>query len=368
MSGQRRFEFALATEADDAELRALLRKIAMPGNITLSFLREPSFFLAEQAGSTTNQVIVCKDHQKGQLVGMGSRSIRCVYIDGIPARVGYLSMLRGIPAARGNIGLARGYRYLQTLHRDGAVSYYFTTILDDNTEAKTLLTSERAGLPKYQPVARLITYLIPLTKKQRGGKVNPQVSKIERDQLPDAVAFLQEWNSHYQFAPLFTLQDMLGQSSLLPCFSWQNLYVYQEQDAFMGTLGVWDQQSFKQTVVTAYSKKMQFIRPGYNLLATLQETPRLPRVGANINILYAAFLSGGSAVFAELLHQVCRDWSNRGYDYLSVGLCNDNDLSSVVNHYAVQKITSTVYIVYWKDTDVVLPDLHRPVHLEVATL
>jgi hypothetical protein len=368
MSGQRRFDFALATEADDAELRALLRKIAMPGNITLSFLREPSFFLAEQAGSTTSQVMVCKDRRKGQIVGVSSRNIRYVYIDGVPTRVGYLSMLRGMPEARGNIALARGYRYLQTLHGDGAVPYYFTTILDDNTEAKTLLTSERAGLPKYQPVARLVTYLIPLTKKRRWEKVNPQVSKIERHQLPDAIAFLQEWNSHHQFAPLYTLQDMLGQSSLLPCFSWQNFYVYREQDAFMGTLGVWDQQSFKQTVVTAYAKKMQLIRPGYNLLVTLQGTPRLPRVGSNINILYAAFLSGGSAVFAELLRQVCRDWSNRGYDYLAVGLCDDNDLYSIAHHYATRKIASTLYVVYWKDANVVLPDLRRPMHLEVATL
>src|SRR6266436_9354031 len=96
MSGRGRFDFALAEEADDGELRDLLRHISMPGNITLSFLREPSFFLAEQAGSITSQVIVCKDRQKGQIVGMGNRSIRCVYIDGKPARVGYRSEERRV--------------------------------------------------------------------------------------------------------------------------------------------------------------------------------------------------------------------------------------------------------------------------------
>src|SRR5947209_6357965 len=142
-AAQPRFEFALAQETDDAALRALLHQIAMPGNITLSFPREPSFFLAEQAGRVTSQVLVCKDRQKGQIVGMGSRSIRTVYIDGEPMRVGYLSMLRGLPEARGNIALARGYRYLQTLHADGAVPYYFTTILDENADARMLLTSGR---------------------------------------------------------------------------------------------------------------------------------------------------------------------------------------------------------------------------------
>src|SRR5438876_7069697 len=111
MCAQPGFEFVLAGEAEDETLRTLLRHISMPGNITLAFLREPSFFLAEQAGNVTSQVMVCKDRQRGQIVGMGSRSIRDVYIDGKPTRVGYLSMLRGLPEVRGNIALARGYRY-----------------------------------------------------------------------------------------------------------------------------------------------------------------------------------------------------------------------------------------------------------------
>lgn len=368
MPGQRRFEFALATEADDGELRALLSQIAMPGNITLAFLREPSFFLAEQAGSTSSQVMICKDRKEGQIVGMGSRSIRCVYIDGKPTSVGYLSMLRGVPQARRNTGLARGYQYLKELHADGAVPYYFTTIIDDNTEAKALLTSGRAGLPVYKPAAHLITYLIPLTKKRWRQKIRHEVSRENLDRLPEAVTFLQEWNSRYQFAPMYTLQDMLGQSNLLPGFSWENLYVYRENGKVLGTLGVWDQQSFKQTAVTAYSRRMEVIRPFYNLFAYVRSIPRLPRAGASINILYAAFMSGDKSVFAELLEQACADQSGKGFDYLSVGFCEDNELSSIASRYATQRIASTLYIVYWQDSSVLLPETNRPVHLEIATL
>ena len=367
MCAQHRFEFALAGEPEDDALRTLLRQIAMPGNITLSFHREPSFFLAEQAGSVTSQVIACKDRQKDQVVGMGSRSIRSVYIDGKPARVGYLSMLRGLPEVRGNIAFARGYRYLQTLHADGAVPYYFTTILDDNTHAKVLLTSARAGLPVYKPVVRLITYLIPL-RRNRIRKGTSKVKRVDQHQLLQAVTFLQEWNSQYQFAPVYTLEDILGQSNLLPCFSWENFYVYQEHDELSGTLGVWDQQSFKQTVVTAYSRKMQFIRPLYNLYAYITGNPGLPQTGAEIKLLYAAFLSGSGNSFEALLNQVCADWSGKGYDYLSVGVCEDNKLSSIASRYATQQISSTIYIVYWQDTCVPLPSETIPVHLEIATL
>lgn len=363
-----RFEFSLAGEAEDEELRALLRHIAMPGHITLSFQREPSFLLAEQAGSVASQVMVCRDRTKEQIVGMGSRSIRDVYIDGKLARVGYLSMLRGVPEARGNIALARGYRYLRELHADGAVPYYFTTILDDNIEAKNLLTSARGGLPVYKPLAQLITYLIPLRRNQSRKNVSNAVSKVSQHQLPEAVAFLQQWSSRYQFAPVYTLEDMLNQSKLLPAFCWENFYIYQENDEIRGTLGVWDQQSFKQAVVTAYSRKMRFARPFYNLYAAVSGNPGLPPTGSEIKLLYASFLSGDQSAFEALLQQVLKDWSGKGYDYLSLGVCADNPLSPLAARYATQHISSTVYVVYWQDEGVSLPEMERPVQVEIATL
>lgn len=368
MCARHRFEFSLASEAEDEALRSLLRRIAMPGNITLSFQREPSFLLAEQAGSIASQVMVCKDRAKDQIVGMGSRSIRDVYIDGKPARVGYLSMLRGVPEARGNIALARGYRYLRELHADGAVPYYFSTILDDNMEAKNLLTSARGGLPIYKPLAQLITYLIPLRRNRPSTSSDSAVSRVDQHQISDAVAFLQRWNSRYQFAPVYTLADILGQSKLLPAFCPENFYIYRQKGEICGTLGVWDQQSFKQTVVTAYSRTMQWLRPFYNRYAAITGKPGLPPPGSEIKVLYASFLSGDQRASEALLNRVRADWSGKSYDYLSIGVCADNPLAQVASRYATQRISSTVYIVYWQDEDVALPETDRPVHVEIATL
>ncbi len=363
-----RFEYALATEADDDELRALLRQIAMPGDITLAFLREPSFFLAEQAGSAASQVLVCRNRQHGRIVGMGTRSVRCVYIDGNPARVGYLGMLRGIPEERGNIGLARGYQFLKRLHEDGAVPYYFTTILDENTPAMELLTSGRAGLPVYRPFAHLVTYLIPLTSRRRNPGAPGAVSRGERELLPEAVAYLREWSRHHQFAPVYSPQDILGESNLLPAFSWENLYVYRERGAVRGTLGVWDQASFKQTVVAAYSRRMRAVRPLFNLYAAARGIPRLPRAGDEIKLLYATCISGDGPAFARLVQQARAEWSGRGYDYLAIGFSDESECAAIASRLATQRIKSTLYAVYWPDDAIVLPQADRPVHTEIATL
>jgi hypothetical protein len=68
------------------------------------------------------------------------------------------------------------------------------------------------------------------------------------------------------------------------------------------------------------------------------------------------------------LSQACDDWSGRGYDYLSVGFCDDHACSSVAANSAVQRLASTLYIVYWAENAVSLPQLNRPVHAEIATL
>jgi len=366
-----RFEYALATEDDDAALRRMLRQIAMPGDITLAFLREPSYFVAEQAGCFSSQILVCRDRQQdGRIVGMASRSVRDVYIDGSPARVGYLGMLRGVPESRGNIGLARGYQYLKRLHADGSVPYYFTTMLDENAPAMELLTSARGGLPIYHPFARLVTYLIPLTGRYRASGLEGTVTRVRREELDEAVAHLNEWNNRHQFAPVYTLPDILGETPLLPAFSWDNLYVCRNgpDEKIRGTLAVWDQESFKQTVVTAYSSKMQAVRPLYNLYAAVRGVLTLPPTGRNIKLLYAICVSGDAEAFAHLLRRALAESHGRGYDYLAVGFSAEHECAAYADRLATQRIKSTLYGVHWPDDAVTLPQQGRPVHTEVATL
>ncbi len=201
-----------------------------------------------------------------------------------------------------------------------------------------------------------------------GKRSSDAVSRVEKDQLPEAVACLQQWNSRHQFAPLYTEQDMRGESQLLPGFSWENLYVYREHGKVLGTLGLWDQQLFKQTVVTGYTNRMRFIRPWYNPLAFIKGQPRLPQVGEYIRILYAAFLSGNADISTFLLQRACADWAGKGYDYLSLGFCEDSPVSPIASRYAAQRLASMIYIVYWQSESASLPDLSKPVHVEIATL
>jgi hypothetical protein len=362
-------EFGLADAADDEALRDLLRRTPMPGEIALAFLREPSFFVAGRAGSVESQTIVCRDSDVGAVVGVGERSIRRAYVDGQPTALGYLSNLRGAVEWRKGLGLARGYRHLRSLHADGRAQFYVTTILEENAYAVALLTSGRASLPTYEHVATLITYLIPVHRRRRARA--SFVERVRPDGMRDALACLDAWNRRHQFAPAYEHDDLAGRTGLLPDFSSENLYAARDGDRVVGTLGVWDQSAFKQTVVSSYSGRLTLARPLYNAYAALRGVPGLPGAGTELRLLYGGFLSAvgdASDTAAALLERALADCSGRGASYLVLGLAEGHPLSTAIAGHAARRLRSNVYAVYWADEGVPAFDRGRPVHLEVATL
>lgn len=364
------FKFRLAGETEDGALRAVLRQASMPGSVSLTFGREPSFFIAEQAGSMKHQTLIYQDQGSGKITGIGSRSIRRLYVDGIEKTIGYLGSLRLLTEERSSMTLVRGYKFLRTLHGDGEVPYYFTTILDENKYAQQILESGRAGMPTYIPVGILVTYLIPIRKKV-SRKLRQEVLSCDESTLPQAHECLNQWNSRYQFAPAYTLGDISGNTGLLPNFSPKDFYVCKKGNEVVGTIGVWDQQSFKQTIVTDYSAKMKVVRPFYNGLARLRGRPTLPSVGESIKFVQAPFVSskdGNPEVFESLIDKVCADWSGRGHDYLLVGLAEGNKLTETARRLASRELKSKIYLVHWPDEKVDLPKNGRLAHVEVATL
>ena len=339
----------------------------MPGEIELAFLREPSFFAAARAGNRETQTMVCRDLEAGEIVGLGERSIRAAYVDGEPSALGYLSNLRGAVEWRKGLGLARGYQYLRTLHGDGKVRFYVTTILEDNAEAIALLTSGRARLPTYEQVGTLITYLLPIHRRRRARSTAAE--PVRAGGLADAVACLDAWNRRHQFAPVYTQEDLAGGTGLLPDVTLDNLYVVREGGRVRGTLGVWDQSGFKQTVVSSYSRRLARVRRLYNAYAAVRGVPGLPAAGSRLRLLHGAFLSADDAATAQaLVERVLVDWSGRGASYLVLALAEGHPLGETLSRYAARRLTSRVYAVYWPDEGAPAFDRGRPLHLEVATL
>jgi hypothetical protein len=300
------FDCGFATGADDADLRRLLRETPMPGPIHVSFEREPRFFDAARAEGGRHHTICARDTRTGRLFAMASRVVRELYVNGSPARVGYLSQLRVAPGYRHLIRslLRRGFQLLRETRTADESAFDITTIVDGNDVAKRVLEAGLTGLPRYTPVGRIVTLLIP------GRKIVGQAPRVPSPLIPAAAGG----------APALQFQPV----DPLP--------------------GIWDQRGFKQVVVRGYAP---WVRRFRWLL-------RLPPVGS---VLPIAYLAGNPA--QGPLPADCR--------WLVMGLSDRHPLlDELRRQYRPREYGSTLYVVHDPDITVHLDDrLH---HVEVALL
>src|SRR5258706_898476 len=162
-SPARRIHFALATEADDDDIRRLLRENPMSGQITISLEREPSYFFEERHLLAERQTIVARENDR--VVCVGSCSFRPRFVNGQPQRVGYLGGLRLDAKLAGRFDiLRRGYRFFRELQPHHDREAYFTSIAADNERAIQLLERGLPGMPSYKHLGEFVTLLISVRR------------------------------------------------------------------------------------------------------------------------------------------------------------------------------------------------------------
>ena len=111
-------KFELATQADDPDLRRLLRENPIPGSISLSFERAPCYFDASVVEGAFHQTIVARESDSDNVIAFGNRSIRPLYVNGEIQDIGYISQLAREPVIwQGHVSRARIGGRLQKVSR-----------------------------------------------------------------------------------------------------------------------------------------------------------------------------------------------------------------------------------------------------------
>ncbi|MCC6986595.1 MAG: hypothetical protein IT309_09205, partial [Anaerolineales bacterium] len=156
--------YELATQHDDPELRRLLRENPFAGSISLSLEREPDYFLASAIEGAFHETLVVRDTKTNQLVGIGDRSARPLYVNGEIKDVGYFSGLRVDSKYQHGLALARflgkGWEGQREQHKDGRAKFYLMSIVSDNNPAQRLLDSKLPHYPRLHRHTHMYTYAI----------------------------------------------------------------------------------------------------------------------------------------------------------------------------------------------------------------
>jgi len=355
----------LARPEDDEDLRAILRENSMAGDIALTFEREPNYFIAARVEASEQQIVVGEDPVTKTVVGMGSRSIRTLYINGQARPFGYLSQFRISPEYRAmRRGFTQAWQMMKELHQDGRTPFYYTSIIEDNLPARRLLTRGLPGLPTYLEYARMHTLAL-YSRRRKKHTQPPGGLRIQRGSAQTQAAILdclQRNLPRYQFAPhwdaalLFSPQDTPGLSP-------EDFFIALDGDIAVGCIALWDQGAFKQTVVRGYTKRVRYFRWAINLTAGPLGLPTLPREHAKLKHAYASHLAvdrDDPGVYDALLRTLYNHAVEEGFLYFVIGLCDHHPfLERTRDAYAHIDYPSLLYLVHWdadQDPRAVLDD------------
>ena len=342
--------FALATLADDAAIRRLLRASPMRGAVSVAFEREPDYFAGEGLAGAADRTLLAFDH--GQIVSMGRCSARAAFLNGEPHRVGYLAELRLDATASGRFDILRqGYRALRELEAAEPADFYFTSIAADNQRARQLLERGVPGLPRYDFLAEFVTLLIPVGRSasqsraslglaQRPVTDRPYVPQLESATPGELVAFLNAAARRHQLAAVWSEETLAALARhALPAERFQ---VWRRGGEIIAAAALWDQRGFRQTVIRGYARSLAWLRPLLNLTGA-----RLPPPGAT---LAHAFLSplaveaAGEALLPDFVAAFFPLAARGGIEFLSLGLpADDSRLDLLRRRFRCREYRSRLY-------------------------
>jgi len=366
--------FEVATPQHDAALRRLLRENPMPGQISLSLEREPSYFAAAAIEGPEHQTIVATEAER--VICAGSISSRQRFINGTPMRVGYLGGLRMDTSCRGRASvIRRGFERFRQLHEQAGPPIYLTSIVADNRPARRLLESGLEGMPTYRFLGEFVTLVI--RRRRRGDFFRPTAAvrrKVRADGLhlidgsderaADIVHLLEKDHQQYQFAPVWSANELQPQNFRI---------AYSQHGTLAACAAIWDQRAIKQTVVRGYANHLRWSRPFINLGAAMLGWPGLPRVGQPIPHAFVSHLA-----FDPLQPRI-DEWlillshgpaHTRKIDYLIIGFdARDPRLVHLRKVMRPREYVSRLYVVHWDDGAELARSLDdRLLAPEVATL
>src|SRR3990172_2280772 len=279
--------FELASERDDPDLRRLLRENPMQGSISLAFEREPNYFNASSIEGAFHQTLVARECEGGEIIGVGNRSVRPMFVNGVARETGYMSQLRIHPKYGKGLYLARGlgvgFKLYRDLHADGRAPFYLMSIIEDNLPARRLLTSGLPDYPRAQEYTRMFTYAIYPVRRKRLLPL-PRSLRLARgsDRYENGIVdCLNRNGARKQFAPYWTC-DSLFTSNLTP----SDFFLALDGERVIGCLACWDQNAFKQTVVRGYSGSLARWRKLLNVFSSLGGWPYLPESNTPLRYSY----------------------------------------------------------------------------------
>jgi hypothetical protein len=370
MTGLRPVRDAVAEDND--ALLALAEQCPMEGEIGLCISRRPDFFALNRLEGDRWRVGVV-DGPDGTAVGCLAIAERTVYLHGRPARTMYISDLKVHPDHRGGPAADALCEYARAvwLAAGGDTIPTFLTILAGNRSMQARLTGPR-GLPNLHPFATVRAHSISLLWRRRtvplddGGWIEP----AGPDDIEEMAALWQRVAPERHFATVHDGQSLAAWIEAAPGLDISDYRLARRRNGDLaGFVALWDQEVFKQTTITTYSRRLAGVRRLFNAAAPIVGAARLPPPGRVLRYLSAVNVCVPAStpdVLRSLLVHTYNERRGAGYSFITLGLDINDPLTAGMSGLLAQP-TDSWACVATASGPYLGPDLAgRPVHHEIA--
>jgi len=363
------FVFRPAGPGDEADLRRLLASTPMPGALTVTFEREPDYFLGCSVTGHHCDVIIARHEPTGDLAGVLCRAVRPLFINGIERPVANIGQVR-IPERYRGLGLLeRGLPLLLGMSSEGLLHY--GVIAAGNARAQRALVDKGfPGIPMGTPGPGITTLGIILRRPKRPLVGGVEAASGSAGELDEIVGFLRRHGRRRQFFPAYRVEDFTDGVTERG-FAPEGFVVARRCGEIAGVMGLWDQSAYKQTIVQSYGPTLRLLRRPYGLLALVAGAQKLPNPGDKIDSVFASFVcvaDDDTAVMRCLLRETYNRATRAGFAHLMIGLGDDDPLLRIAKKYASITYRSRVFFGALSEGPEPETLDAGPAYVEIATL
>lgn len=339
----------LATRADNAACLELFGAVPMRGELVLSTQRGPDFFALYDMQKVEPFTYVGEDGGGG-LVGMCSALVREGWLDGAPARVGYLGDLRVRFDRSRAFPRFFGELFDQLCAQTGCEAYV-TSILSSNKAALNALTrrrEKRPNAPYYQRLHAFDAVSVQLTRA-RAPKSAVRVRSATAADLPQVVEALAAAHRARPFGYRYDEGELEHRLAKWPGFSLDDTLVALDAGGrLLGVTTLFDPTPVKRYRVHEYRASMRWVKWGFNAAATVLRWPKLPPPGHDFRAAYLTNLwvsDESPAVFHALLEHASARLQPRGFHFFTFELDEGDPLTPALSGFMARRLGFTLFAV-----------------------
>jgi GNAT superfamily N-acetyltransferase len=346
LSHRSRFDVRDARPDDNADLVALSTACPMAGELTMCVDRTPDFFALTRLEGERCRVGVAE--VEGSVVGCVAASERRAFVDGTPTRTTYVGDLKVHPAHRGG-GIADALTELaRETCRDfaGDDALALITVLGGDRSVERRAFGPR-GLPALHRLAALHVHAIPLLWPRSVNVTGLTVREGRDEDIEEMGALWQTLAPARQLAPVMDAERLRAWLDRAPGLAIHHyLVACRASGRIAGFVGIWDQSSFKQLRVLAYSRRLAMARRAMNVVASVSRAPRLPATGETLRSLAAVHLCAPDdpAVLRALLLQAYARHRTQGQLFFTLALDRRDPRSAALRGLLAQPTLVNAYV------------------------